>query len=400
MNSNYNSYGRNDGHFGGPSAGYRMNGPYNGGGLRQPLPFMGIRGGASSYGMRGGLPFRGSRGGRPFAGAPVFRRGEFDDREEVGMSPIQRVVTPRVYSRPSEAPRTSEFGRPASALRGRSRDFSRGKESAASSRPPRGDRSRKSREDRKPTQTPRQASSEPRAAPAAPSKEKRQQPRRDQETARKRMNQSQRSDRARSNPDTIWIRADDSSHFYVRLAKNKFYRDKEMQELTFHAAGKTSIYTAFKAVEVLSRYGYVTLGMIKTSKLKKREEEERDKAISKVEISLKRTSDFDSIYEEFQKVILARRPASEASPRGKRPPAKNKPQEEVKDTPKKVSEEIDSGSGEAPTSTKSQSTPEKQSSSETAPPVKDLKKDRWWLEGVSKKELTQLEVDDEPVVYM
>ena len=389
MNSNYNSYGRNDGHFGGPSAGYRINaGPYNGGLRQQP---MGMRGGANAFGMRGGLPLRGMRGGRPFAGAPIFRRGEF---EEFGMSPIQRVVTPRVYSRPTEVdtrPRTNEVSRPTSALRGRSRDFSRGKDSVSSR--PRGDRSRRSGEDRKP-QTPRPASSEPRAAPAAPPKEKRQQPRRDQETARKRMNQSQRSDRARSNPDTIWIRADDSSHFYVRLAKNRFYRDDKLEELVLHAAGKTSIYTAFKAVEVLSRYGYATLGLIKTSKLKKRDDDEdkgKGNGISKVEIAIRRTQDFKTIYEDFQKVLLAKRPEK---PR--------KPHEDAKETtPKKLSEEIDSGSGEAPTSAKSQSTPDKAEALNKAPSSgKSLKEDKWWLKGVSKQELDKIEVVEEPVVYM
>ena len=183
----------------------------------------------------------------------------------------------------------SELGK-SSAVRGRSRDFSRGKES----------RSRKStREDRKQPQTPRPVSSEPRAA--APPKERRQ-PR--QETARKRMNQSQRSDRGFTKTlDTIWVRADDTAFLYVKLIKGRLHHEK-LEEVKIHAAGKSSIYTAFKAVEVLTRYGYATIGSIKTSKLKRGDE---DRSISKVEIVLKRTEEFEKIYEDFESIIATKR---------------------------------------------------------------------------------------------
>jgi hypothetical protein len=403
MNSNYNSYGRGGAHFGGPSSGYRMNGGYQGMRQQQAPPMMGMRGGASSFGQRGGLPYGGGRGGRAFGAPTMYRRGEFADQEpfsrEMAMSPIQKA--PRLYSRPGEVEirlRSSEVSH--SSLRGRSRDFSRGKESV-NSRP--GERSRRSRGDRKP-QSPRPVSNEVRT----PNEKKI--PRRDQEGGRKRLNQSQRSDRARSNPDTIWIRADDSAQFYVRLAKNRFHREK-LDEVKFHAAGKNSIYIAFKAVEVLSRYGYATIGMIKTSKLKKRDDDE--KSISKVEIILKRTEGFEKVFEDFQKVLDAKKQESSRRPRSSstHPDSKEKAQlpapdqEEAKETtPKQLSEEIDSGSGEAPTSAKSQSTPEK-SSTEAAGTAKtssgkSLKEDKWWLKGVKKNELAKIEVDDEPVVYI
>jgi hypothetical protein len=216
MNSNYNSYGRGGAHFGGPSNFRPFNGGYQG--MRQAPPMMGMRGGAGgSFGQRGGMPFPfGGRGGRSFGGAPGFRRGEFGEQEEftrdIGVSPIQKA--PRVYSRPGEAQinlRNSEVSQ--TSLRGRSRDFSRGKESL-SSRPQ--ERSRRLREERK-SQPARQESAASTEVVRTP--KERRVPRQEQETSRKRLNQSQRSDRVRSNPDTIWIRADDSARFYVNLAK-------------------------------------------------------------------------------------------------------------------------------------------------------------------------------------
>lgn len=62
----------------------------------------------------------------------------------------------------------------------------------------------------------------------------------------KRLNQTQRSNRPRGDSDAIWVRGDDSVHFYVRMAKMRFYRGK-IEEVKIHAAGKRSIYTAFKA---------------------------------------------------------------------------------------------------------------------------------------------------------
>lgn len=81
--------------------------------------------------------------------------------------------------------------------------------------------------------------------------------------------------------------------------------------------------------------------------------------------------------------------------------------EETKETsPKKPSEDLDSGSGEATTSAKSQSTPEREEAAarsitkDSEGDAKSLKKDKWWLKGVNGKELTQIEVDEEPLIFM
>jgi hypothetical protein len=84
----------------------------------------------------------------------------------------------------------------------------------------------------------------------------------------KRLDQTQRSDHPRGGSDAIWVRADDFAQFYVRITKSRFYRGK-LEEVKIHAAGKSSIYTAFKAVEVLTRYGYAEIRGIKNSKLDK-----------------------------------------------------------------------------------------------------------------------------------
>lgn len=200
--------------------------------------------------------------------------------------------------------------------------------------------------------------------------------------------------------------------------KNRFhYTDHE--ELKLHAAGKNSIYTLFKAVEMLDRWGYATLGGIKTSKLKKRDDE--DHSISKVEAVLKKNPEFEKLYEDFEKERVAKRdqrPRSQskggAKEKTQQPPKSSGPQEEVKQsTPKRLDEVQlqDGNSAEAPTSAKSQSTPEKAEASASIAGTlsgevssgKELKKDKWWLKGVSGQELGHLEgVDDdeEPLIFM
>jgi hypothetical protein len=201
------------------------------------------------------------------------------------------------------------------------------------------------------------------------------------------------------------------------MAKSRFHRGK-LEEVTMHAAGKSSVYTAFKAVEVLSRHGYVEIGGIKTSKL----DTEAGYSISKVEILLKKTPDFEKLFEDFEKVKSQRdrsvpRPArAKTSPkqRGQTSPTQQPQKEEIKEsTPKRPDEMLllEAGSAEAATSAKSQSTPDKTSTVEAAAAIgkgddshlreKSLKEDKWWLNGVTSKELAHLEVDDdEPLIFM
>lgn len=265
---------------------------------------MGMRGGAGSFTQRqGGEPGSsfGGRGGRPFGGTqPGFRRGEFVDRESFNRRPspiLQQAPAP--YSRQFEGEprnRPGEFS--SGGFRGRSRDFSRGRES---SRPQ--ERSFQKREEQKvPAGTLRpksSASQEKRTPRLIPKRQQR-------DTSRRRLNQSQRSDRVFTKSlDSIWVRADDSAFLYVKLAKGRLYHEK-FEEIKFHGAGKDSIYTVFKAVEILTRYGYATIGSIKTSKLTKGEDEDT-RSISKVEVTLKRSQDFEKIYEDFEKVVAAKR---------------------------------------------------------------------------------------------
>ena len=169
-------------------------------------------------------------------------------------------------------------------------------------------------------------------------------------------------------------------------------------------------------MEVLSRYGYADIGGIKTGRL-----ENGGKTISKVEIVLKKTSEFEKIYESFEKEVQAKRGSEQRKPSAKKEsPPKEKPQqaeepqreEEVKESSPKKADELllqEAGSTEAATSAKSQSTPEKAAQESAAQemeasgkPEKTLKKDKWWLKGVTTEELTHLQVDDEdePLIYM
>jgi hypothetical protein len=111
-----------------------------------------MRGGAGSFSQRqGGDPAGPSFGGhgvQSFGGPqPGFRRGEFGDREPFVRRPstILQQQAPEPYTRPFEAEQKtqpSEFS--SSGFRGRSRDFSRGRDSARPS-----EKSLQKREERK-----------------------------------------------------------------------------------------------------------------------------------------------------------------------------------------------------------------------------------------------------------
>lgn len=373
--------------------------------MRPPMG-MGMRGGPIGFRGRMQLPFGGGRGGRPFGGVPSSRNGEFEETPSYSNERRMPIVQGRPPMRTEEMPqrpRQQELAQEAPFRK--PRDFSRGGESVKS-RPQ--ERSFPNRDQRKSLPKPVSAETQERARESSRNGHR-----------EKRLNQSQRSDRTRGDSDAIWVRADDSAHFYVRIAKMRFHRGK-LEEVKIHAAGKSSIYTAFKAVEVLSRYGYAEIGGIKTSKLDK----EEGRSISKVEILLKKTPDFEKLFEDFEKLKESRRDEgipytarAKASPkqRAQTSPTQHHQKEEIKEaTPKKPEELLllEAGSAEAATSAKSQSTPDKSNSLEAAVNTgnghddsslreKSLKKDKWWLNGVTSKELGHLEVEDEePLLFM
>lgn len=180
-----------------------------------------------------------------------------------------------------------------------------------------------------------------------------------------------------------------------------------------HAAGRDSIYTAFRAVDVLTKYGYITIGSIKTSRLERKDD--KDKGISKLEIVVKRTPDFEKLHLDFIKLISEKRLAKSGSgadiplekPRlSSSPPGQVSEEAKVSVTPEKR-QDGDGGSLDATTSAKSQSPPEKPSqdalSTTQESREKELKKDKWWLKGISTDELSHLELEgmeDEPVLFL
>ena len=372
----------------------------------RPLMGMGMRGGPIGFRGRMQLPFGGGRGGRPFGRVPSSRDGEFGEGQSYSNERRMTVVQgrPSLHTEEVQVPqRPRQQQQVLESPSRKPRDISRGEESFKS-RPQ--ERSFRNRDQRR---------SQPK--PASVETQERMRDHSRNGRREKRLDQTQRSDRPRGDSDAIWVRADDTAQFYVRMAKNRLYRGK-LEEVKIHAAGKSSIYTAFKAVEVLSRYGYVEIGGIKTSKLNK----EEGYAISKVEILLKRTSEFEKIFEDFEKSRSQRdrriprtaRAKTTPKQRGQTSPPQHAQKEEIKEsTPKKPDElqVVEAGSAEAATSAKSQSTPDKSNPVEAAAATgkgddshlreKSLKKDKWWLNGVTNKELAHLEVDDdEPLIFM
>ena len=121
----------------------------------------------------------------------------------------------------------------------------------------------------------------------------------------------------------------------------------------------------------MTRVGYAEVSSMKTSQLKKRDED--DRVISKVQIVLKKLPEFETLFAEFEVVKQARREEynsgkpREERERRERVRPQRKPQEDSKvvqqhqeGTPEKPAEDaVDGGSADAPTSAKSQSTPER-----------------------------------------
>jgi len=355
MNSNFNTYGRREADFGGAptssSSGFRGNNGgsgFQGGMQMRPLMGMGMRGGPmgmrggpvgmgmrgrpTGMGMRGGpdgfrgrmqAPFGAGRGSRPFGGVPSSRDGEFEETHSVSserrMPVVQGRPPMRAEEEPQRRPRVQDQVLEAPVRL--PRDISRGGESLKS-RPQ--ERSFRNRDQHRAQPKPGSVESQERARDHSRNGRR-----------EKRPDQTQRSDRPRADSDAIWVRADDSAHFYVRIAKMRFYRGK-LEEVKIHAAGKSSIYTAFKAVEVLQRYGYADIGGIRTSKLEK----EYGRSISKVEILLKKTPDFEKIFDDFEKSKSQRdrgvpgtaRAKSSPRQRGQASPTQLPQKEEIKES--------------------------------------------------------------------
>ena len=363
-----------------------------------------MRGGPIGFRGRMQLPFGGGRGGRPFGGVPSSRDGEFGGTQSYSSERRMPVAQGRPSLRTEEVPqRPRQQEQVLEAPFRRPRDSSRGGESFEPRPQERGFRNRDQRKSH-----PKPARVETQERTRDPSRNG---------LREKRLDQTQRSDRPRGDSDAIWVRADASAPFYVRMAKSRFHRGK-LEEVTMHAAGKSSVYTAFKAVEVLSRHGYVEIGGIKTSKL----DTEAGYSISKVEILLKKTPDFEKLFKDFEKsrsqrdrsIARTARPATSPRQRGQTSPTQHPQTEEIKEsTPRRPDELLllEAGSAEAATGAKSQSTPDTANTVEAAAATGKgddsrlgewtLKEAKWWLNGVTSKELAHLEVDDdEPLIFM
>ena len=83
---------------------------------------------------------------------------------------------------------------------------------------------------------------------------------------------------------------------YIYEAKDML---KKHGKVDFHAVGR-SIVIALKASDMLNEFGYTSLESIRTESF----QDERDgetRSVAKLVISLRRTDQFDTLEEEFQK---------------------------------------------------------------------------------------------------
>ncbi len=80
------------------------------------------------------------------------------------------------------------------------------------------------------------------------------------------------------------------------------------EEVELHAVGESCIFSAFKAVELLTRVGYAVISRIKTKSIHARNSLDR---VSKILIILKKTPEFGKLYSEFAEIIKVKREARE-----------------------------------------------------------------------------------------
>ncbi|CAG9310847.1 unnamed protein product [Blepharisma stoltei] len=83
---------------------------------------------------------------------------------------------------------------------------------------------------------------------------------------------------------------------------------KKNPEVAFHAIGE-SVSNAVRAADSLIALGYATLERFETLSLDEKDFEGRPKRVYKVIIKLSRTSNFDALYQEFEKT-KAEKPTS------------------------------------------------------------------------------------------
>jgi len=124
-------------------------------------------------------------------------------------------------------------------------------------------------------------------------------PRGRSEELRQRKPSRDNSEFYKNNPNFIKV-GKKKMNLYIFLMKRVF-KETSHEEVTFSAVGETPIMTALKAVETVTRVGYVTVHSIRTTNLKRQDES----PLAMLKVVLKKTADFDRLNDEFISLISA-----------------------------------------------------------------------------------------------
>lgn len=122
---------------------------------------------------------------------------------------------------------------------------------------------------------------------------------------RPRRSQSLKSEGKKEYSNIIFLRKEESHYFYISLAKSILYKGN-FDEVELHAVGESCIFKAFQAIEVLTRVGYAIISRIKTKCIQERYTNDK---ISKIFVILKKTPEFNKLYEEFAEIKRVKREA-------------------------------------------------------------------------------------------
>jgi hypothetical protein len=237
-----------------------------------------------------------------------------------------------------------------------------------------------------------------------------QAPRGRSEEFRQRKPSRDNSEFYKNNPNFIKV-GKKKMNLYIFLMKRVF-KETSHEEVTFSAVGEMPIMTALKAVETVTRVGYVTVHSIRTTNLKRQDET----PIAMLKVVLKKTADFDRLNDEFISLISAnaRQPKKvEEAPPAKLPASEEEEVKSGSNTPPQINScagTQEDGSGASQKSDTSSSSaqvlqaplPEKnlvQTSEEAAGKV------TWWLDKVDREAMDSLQrqgfdLNEEPEIYI
>lgn len=168
-------------------------------------------------------------------------------------------------------------------------------------------------------------------------------------------------------------------------------------------------------MQTLFKYGYATLVSLRSYNITTKE----GKLLTILSCVLKKTEKFDELFVEFEKVLVAKRVERDASSKDKAQAqeikvTEPKPQEEdskneegspcgdsnCKDVGSVTMTDQDLSGGRAVRSLSEESDKNSVGCSDNEKPEDKNEGSKWWLKGVNDEGQAQLEVEDEPEIYI